>query len=407
MSLSSVTAFAGRALLALLFFLAGLAKILGPEPFLAHMAEFNVPAFLLWPVIALEIGAGAALLLGWPLRLAAVGLAAFSIATAVVFHLDFAAPGERTLFFKDLAIAGGLLAIAASRRPDRRKSVVEDVVTGRTDTLIVDGVALHIDSVGEGPPVLCLHASGHDGHDFDALSQLLGKSYRFIRVDWPGQGRSGDDREAASADRYADLVEQLIDQLGLDKPVIIGNSIGGSAGIRIAARGRLRGLVLCDSGGLAEITPFVTRFCGFFEGFHAAGERGAWWYGPAFALHYQMVLTGEAAQFQRGRIVRAAGKNARVLREAWSTFGRQEADVRHIAAGLDLPVWVAWAKRDQIIPLKYCLPAIRRIPKHTLTAFKGGHAPFLEQPKAFASAFDAFMKGLPPIAAQVSTPARR
>lgn len=105
---------AGRVLIAALFILAGVAKILGPAPFLAHMAEHRVPGFLLAGVIALEIGAGVAVLIGWKLPYSAGALAAFCVATALIFHLNFADKAERTLFFKDLAIAGGLLVLAAA-----------------------------------------------------------------------------------------------------------------------------------------------------------------------------------------------------------------------------------------------------------------------------------------------------
>jgi 4,5:9,10-diseco-3-hydroxy-5,9,17-trioxoandrosta-1(10),2-diene-4-oate hydrolase len=265
---------------------------------------------------------------------------------------------------------------------------------GQIEKVTVDGVALNVDCIGAGPPVLCLHAVGHDGHDFDALSERLRHSYRFIRLDWPGQGQSASDHVPASAARYAELADKLIDALGLVQPVILGNSIGGAAAIRIAARRQVSGLVLCDSGGLVEVTPTVARICRFFERFYAAGERGAWWFGPAFAFHYSMVLRGVAARAQRQRIVKAARKNARVLREAWASFGRPDADVRNIAAELDVPILVAWAKRDSILPLKYCRPAISRIKRHRLTTFEGGHSPFLEQPEAFAKVFKAFMKEL-------------
>jgi len=110
----------GRALLALLFILAGLAKALGPQPFLQHMAAFGIPSFLLPAVILLELGAGVALLVGWRLREAAGALGAFCLLTALVFHHDLADKAERTLFFKDLALAGGLLAIAATAAQKRR-----------------------------------------------------------------------------------------------------------------------------------------------------------------------------------------------------------------------------------------------------------------------------------------------
>ena len=112
MSVTAVAVF-GRALLALLFILAGIAKIAGPRPFLDHMAAHHIPGMLLPLVIALELGAGVALLVGWQLPWSAGALALFCVATALVFHLDLADKAERTLFIKDLALAGALMVIAA------------------------------------------------------------------------------------------------------------------------------------------------------------------------------------------------------------------------------------------------------------------------------------------------------
>jgi putative oxidoreductase len=109
----TVIAVFGRALLALLFILAGIAKIAGPQPFLDHMAAHHIPGVLLPLVIALELGAGVALLVGWQLPWSAGALALFCLATALVFHLDLADKAERTLFIKDLALAGALMVIAA------------------------------------------------------------------------------------------------------------------------------------------------------------------------------------------------------------------------------------------------------------------------------------------------------
>ena len=109
----TVITIVGRTLLALLFILAGAAKIAGPQPFLDHMAAHHVPGILLPLVILLELGAGVALLIGWRLPYAAGLLALFCVATALVFHIDLADKAERTLFIKDLAIAGALMVIAA------------------------------------------------------------------------------------------------------------------------------------------------------------------------------------------------------------------------------------------------------------------------------------------------------
>ena len=124
MTVPRLASIVGRALIAMLFILAGIAKAIGPHPFLEHMAAFGVPSFLLPAVVLLEIGAGLALLAGWRVRDAAGALAAFCLITAVVFHADFANKAERTLFFKDLAIAGGLLAMAAAAEVARRERSV-------------------------------------------------------------------------------------------------------------------------------------------------------------------------------------------------------------------------------------------------------------------------------------------
>src|SRR5262245_7634775 len=104
----TIVTLGGRALVAMLFIFAGIVKIVDPTPFLEHMNAFSVPTFLLPAVIALELGAGLAILIGWRLREAAAALAVFCVLTAVIFHYQLWIKPERTLFFKDLAIAGGL-----------------------------------------------------------------------------------------------------------------------------------------------------------------------------------------------------------------------------------------------------------------------------------------------------------
>ena len=116
MGLTTIALIAGRGLLAALFVLAGITKILGPKPFLDHMAAEGVPKVLFPAVVVLEIGAGAALLIGWYAGVAAAVLSLFCLATAVVFHRNFAERAERTQFVKDVALAGGLAFVAATIR---------------------------------------------------------------------------------------------------------------------------------------------------------------------------------------------------------------------------------------------------------------------------------------------------
>ena len=108
-----VAALVGRLMMAALFLLEGWSKLRGYDAAVTYMQRYGVPALLLSPTIAVEIGGGLALALGWQSRLAALALAAFCVAAAVVFHTNFGDRGQVLHFEKDIAIAGGLLALAA------------------------------------------------------------------------------------------------------------------------------------------------------------------------------------------------------------------------------------------------------------------------------------------------------
>ncbi len=273
-----------------------------------------------------------------------------------------------------------------------------------SNRISVDGVSLAVKRWGRGAPVVCLSAIGHDALDFAPLAERLGDRHEFICIEWPGHGDSGADRQPASAARYATLVGGALSALGIERPIILGNSIGGAVAILHAARNPVRALVLCDSGGLVEVTPTIARFCRAFARFFAAGERRASWYPYAFAAYYKLVLPEPAAAQQRARIVARAYQIAPVLRQAWTSFAAPEADIRAVAAGLDVPIWVAWAKRDRVIPLRACRPAIDALRSATLDTFAAGHSAFLEQPDAFARGFLDFIARLP--SAAPATPTR-
>lgn len=275
-------------------------------------------------------------------------------------------------------------------------SLVHEIgVAAGSPMVEVDGARLAYSREGKGPAVLCLHAIGHGGRDFDAFARAVRDQFEVIRLDWPGQGRSGADARAPSAARYAELLAGVVADLKLERPIILGNSIGGAAAMTYAATHPVRALVLCDTGGLIEVTPAIARVCNAFARFFAAGARGAWWFKPAFWAYYRLlVLPSSAAAAQRTRIIAAGYEIAPVLRDAWRSFGEKSADLRQLAAELDVPVWFAWSTGDRIIQLKACLPAINAMKKARLTRFGGGHAAFLERPKPFAKGFKRFAASL-------------
>ncbi|MFQ6023396.1 MAG: DoxX family protein [Acidiferrobacterales bacterium] len=104
---------AGRILLTLMFLISGLNKIGGYAATQGYMESQGVPGILLPLVIILEIVAPIAIVIGWQTRLAAWGLAIFSVLAALVFHMDFGNQMQMIMFMKNLSIAGGCLILAA------------------------------------------------------------------------------------------------------------------------------------------------------------------------------------------------------------------------------------------------------------------------------------------------------
>ncbi len=111
--LQNFSTLAGRAMLATIFLVAGFGKIGAFAGTQAYMESFGVPGFLLPAVIGLEVLGGLAVLLGIQTRIAAVGLAGFTLLAAVIFHSDFAQSMQSILFMKNLAISGAFLMLAA------------------------------------------------------------------------------------------------------------------------------------------------------------------------------------------------------------------------------------------------------------------------------------------------------
>ena len=112
---TAILAIAGRVLIAALFLLSGLGKIAAPAVTQGYIASAGLPAPLLGYLIAIiiEVGGGLLLMIGYQARGVALILAAFALATALVFHHDFVDQNQMIHFLKNIAIAGGLLQVAA------------------------------------------------------------------------------------------------------------------------------------------------------------------------------------------------------------------------------------------------------------------------------------------------------
>jgi putative oxidoreductase len=102
---------AARLLLVTMFIVAGFNKISGYEGTQQYMQAMGVPGALLPLVIALEIGGGLAVAVGFGTRLVAFLLAGFTMIATLVFHSNLADQVQMLFFLKNLGIAGGFLLL--------------------------------------------------------------------------------------------------------------------------------------------------------------------------------------------------------------------------------------------------------------------------------------------------------
>jgi putative oxidoreductase len=119
-ALQNPLALIGRILLAILFVPAGFGKIAGFTGTVGYATAMGLPLPTVGVAIALviELVGGLALLVGFGTRIAALALALFTLVASFYFHAYWAVPAEQQMmqqlmFFKNIAITGGLLAFAA------------------------------------------------------------------------------------------------------------------------------------------------------------------------------------------------------------------------------------------------------------------------------------------------------
>ncbi|MBL0371780.1 DoxX family protein [Rhizobium sp. KVB221] len=114
--MSDIAMLLGRCLLSAIFIQAGISELMNFSGTVDYFASVGVlwPSVTIWLVAALEIFGGIAILAGYCIRIAALLLAVFAVAAASIGHSDWTDIMHFQAFMKDVAIAGGLLYVAAN-----------------------------------------------------------------------------------------------------------------------------------------------------------------------------------------------------------------------------------------------------------------------------------------------------
>jgi pimeloyl-ACP methyl ester carboxylesterase len=120
---------------------------------------------------------------------------------------------------------------------------------------IINGLDIHHEVQGEGPPVVFVHGLGATSNVWHAQRVTLSKYFRVIVYDRSGCGRSQRAQDGYSINAWTDELAGLLDHLAVPSAVVVGHSLGSMVAQRFAGKYAKRTRALILAGGEAELPP--------------------------------------------------------------------------------------------------------------------------------------------------------
>jgi pimeloyl-ACP methyl ester carboxylesterase len=208
--------------------------------------------------------------------------------------------------------------------------------------LNVKGHQIHYLKAGKGRPVVLVHGGASDSRDW--LKLMSGDNgFTFYAPDLPGFGESARNEKGYFITDYADFLTGFVAFLKLDRPALVGHSLGARACLDAAGLpgSNISKLILIDASGLGKVSAFGRFLFGFFAALRKA--RGK-------PQPYPRFLT-------------KAGVD-------WDYVGDEAL------AHIKIPTLLIWKNPDPYMPLANARRAQKLIPGAELAIIKGyGHAP--------------------------------
>ncbi len=164
---------------------------------------------------------------------------------------------SKLLISLSIAIIG--IAVVTAWRSAQRESAAEAAFPPEGQMVDVDGIAVHAVVMGEGPDVVLIHGSSGNTRDMTfALAPILAENYRVIVFDRPGLGYSDSfNPDGETIVEQAEILQRAASILGADKPIVAGQSYGGSVSLAWAVTrpDNIAALVLIAPAAIPWETP--------------------------------------------------------------------------------------------------------------------------------------------------------
>ncbi|MCH5642558.1 alpha/beta fold hydrolase [Gordonia sp. ABSL49_1] len=274
---------------------------------------------------------------------------------------------------------------------------------------------LHGDQVayrdaGSGDTLLLIHGMAGSALTWDAVFPALSRTHRVIAPDLPGHGASDKPRGDYSLGAFAAFLRDLLDELGIDKVTVVGQSLGGGIAMQFTYQhpDRCERLVLMSSGGLGPDVSWILRLLAapgaeFVLPLIApnpilrAGEKVRSWASSA-GIH-----SPRADQTWRAysSLAEADTRRAflRTLRSVVDHRGQAVSALNRLYLNEELPTLLIWGDKDDIIPVAHGIAAHEAMPGSRLEILPGvGHYPHAESPEAVVGILDEFLSTEPALA---------
>ena len=263
---------------------------------------------------------------------------------------------------------------------------------------MVLGRRLHYVDYGSGPPVVLVHGVGGCWQWWLENLPELGLSSRVIAVDLPGFGDSEPLPSPGEMSSHVETLAALLDQLELDRVVLVGHSLGGLIAMMFAIQhpNRLDGLVSVCGGGIVigrrRLDAIVKGFL-LFNGLFSRTPRLV----RALALRPRLrrlmfePFTGHPETLSAALAAQILPRMAAPgFADAVVSGARMASEIDPV--GIATPTLLIWGERDPILPVARARELAGRMPQARLIALDGvGHCPMFESRDVFNAALSGFV----------------